>query len=111
MQAHFGKAGAYYWISRGIDDREVRADRIRKSVGAENTFSNDREWQAGVRQSIPQTGDRYILGSGTASSGGMPNGGGISCHSVGIVVFPLSRPSEHRLAQVVCHCIRRAGGI
>jgi DNA polymerase IV len=42
MQAHFGKAGAYYyWISRGIDEREVRANRIRKSVGAENTFSND----------------------------------------------------------------------
>jgi DNA polymerase-4 len=42
MQAHFGKAGAYYYcISRGIDDREVRANRIRKSVGAENTFSND----------------------------------------------------------------------
>jgi DNA polymerase IV len=38
MQAHFGKAGAYYyWISRGVDDREVRANRIRKSVGAENT--------------------------------------------------------------------------
>jgi DNA polymerase IV len=42
MQANFGKAGAYYyWISRGVDDREVRANRIRKSVGAENTFSSD----------------------------------------------------------------------
>lgn len=42
MQANFGKAGAYYyWISRGVDNREVRADRIRKSVGAENTFSQD----------------------------------------------------------------------
>jgi DNA polymerase-4 len=42
MQANFGKTGAYfYWISRGVDNREVRADRIRKSVGAENTFSND----------------------------------------------------------------------
>jgi DNA polymerase-4 len=42
MQANFGKAGAYYyWISRGVDNREVRANRIRKSVGAENTFSND----------------------------------------------------------------------
>ena len=42
MQAHFGKAGAYYyWISRGIDDREVRANGVRKSVGAENTFSSD----------------------------------------------------------------------
>jgi len=41
MQANFGKAGAYYyWISRGVDDREVRANRIRKSVGAENTFSS-----------------------------------------------------------------------
>src|SRR3954467_3944785 len=42
MQTNFGKAGSYYyWISRGVDNREVRADRIRKSVGAENTFSND----------------------------------------------------------------------
>jgi DNA polymerase IV len=42
MQANFGKAGAYYyWISRGVDNREVRANRIRKSVGAENTFSTD----------------------------------------------------------------------
>jgi DNA polymerase IV len=36
MTANFGKAGTYYyWISRGIDERPVRADRIRKSVGAE----------------------------------------------------------------------------
>src|ERR1700755_3512703 len=42
MQANFGKAGAYYyWISRGVDNREVRANQIRKSVGAENTFSSD----------------------------------------------------------------------
>src|ERR1700744_1275064 len=42
MQTNFGKAGAYYyWISRGVDNREIRSDRIRKSVGAENTFSND----------------------------------------------------------------------
>jgi DNA polymerase-4 len=31
MNANFGKAGAYYyWISRGIDDRPVGANRIRK---------------------------------------------------------------------------------
>ena len=42
MQANFGKAGNYYyWISRGVDNREVRANRVRKSVGAENTFSSD----------------------------------------------------------------------
>lgn len=42
MTANFGKAGAYYyWISRGIDERPVRANRVRKSVGAETTFSQD----------------------------------------------------------------------
>jgi DNA polymerase IV len=42
LQQHFGKSGPYfYWIARGIDDRPVRADRIRKSIGAENTFSDD----------------------------------------------------------------------
>jgi DNA polymerase-4 len=42
LQRHFGKAGAfYYWIARGVDERPVRADRVRKSVGAENTFFTD----------------------------------------------------------------------
>lgn len=42
LQQTFGKSGTYYyWISRGIDHRQVRPDRIRKSVGAENTFSED----------------------------------------------------------------------
>ena len=39
LQEHFGKAGAYYYgVARGVDERPVRANRIRKSVGAENTF-------------------------------------------------------------------------
>jgi DNA polymerase IV len=42
LQECFGKAGAYYyWISRGIDDRPVKPNRVRKSVGAENTFDRD----------------------------------------------------------------------
>lgn len=42
LQARFGKSGSYYWnIARGIDHREVRPDRIRKSIGAENTFFDD----------------------------------------------------------------------
>jgi DNA polymerase-4 len=55
MQANFGKAGGYYyWISRGVDNREVRADRIRKSVGAENTFSTDlTEFEAMVAELRP----------------------------------------------------------
>jgi DNA polymerase-4 len=42
MQTNFGQGGSYYyWVCRGVDHREVRANRIRKSVGAENTFSVD----------------------------------------------------------------------
>jgi DNA polymerase IV len=42
LQRHFGKSGAYfYWIARGVDERPVRPDRVRKSVGAENTFAQD----------------------------------------------------------------------
>lgn len=39
---HFGKAGAYFYqVSRGEDNREVKAHRERKSVGIENTFGKD----------------------------------------------------------------------
>jgi DNA polymerase IV len=42
LETNFGKVGAYYYsISRGVDERPVRANRIRKSVGAENTFATD----------------------------------------------------------------------
>ncbi|MBP1886450.1 DNA polymerase IV [Sinorhizobium mexicanum] len=42
LQRHFGKSGPYfYWIARGIDEREVRPDRTRKSIGAEDTFRED----------------------------------------------------------------------
>ena len=38
----FGKSGSYYYhICRGEDERPVRPDRIRKSVGAERTFGED----------------------------------------------------------------------
>jgi DNA polymerase-4 len=36
MAVHFGKvAGYYYSVARGRDDRPVKADRVRKLVGAE----------------------------------------------------------------------------
>jgi DNA polymerase-4 len=39
---HFGKAGRhFYWICRGMDHRPVVPNRIRKSIGAENTFPRD----------------------------------------------------------------------
>jgi DNA polymerase-4 len=42
LKQHFGKAGPhFYGICRGIDHRPVRADRVRKSIGAETTFARD----------------------------------------------------------------------
>lgn len=38
----FGNAAGYYYnIARGIDERPVSADRVRKSLGAETTFQQD----------------------------------------------------------------------
>lgn len=42
LTGYFGKAGlSYYQYARAIDDREVNPNRIRKSVGGENTFLTD----------------------------------------------------------------------
>ena len=42
LEMHFGSfAGYLYGAARGVDDRPVRANRIRKSVGAERTFFQD----------------------------------------------------------------------
>ncbi len=39
---NFGKIGyQYYYLVRGIDNREVRTDHIRKSIGKESTFRVD----------------------------------------------------------------------
>ncbi|MBX5160638.1 MULTISPECIES: DNA polymerase IV [unclassified Rhizobium] len=39
---HFGTSGPYFYgIARGIDERQVKPNRVRKSVGAEDTFSED----------------------------------------------------------------------
>ena len=38
----FGKVGRYYYhAARGVDDRPVEPDRVRKSVGSETTFVED----------------------------------------------------------------------
>lgn len=42
MERHLGKTGRWLWrIARADDPREVRPHRIRKSVGAENTFGRN----------------------------------------------------------------------
>jgi len=53
LQQHFGKSGGYYyWVSRGIDHRPVRPDRIRKSIGAENTFFEDLWTEDSAREKL-----------------------------------------------------------
>jgi DNA polymerase-4 len=68
LQEHFGKPGSYYYsIARGIDDRPVRADRVRKSVGAENTFAHDLVALDAMREALQPIIDkvwRYCEGSG-----------------------------------------------
>lgn len=42
LRKKFGKVGSYYYqIARAEDSREVNPNRIRKSIGAENTFRED----------------------------------------------------------------------
>jgi DNA polymerase-4 len=69
LQQHFGKSGAfYYWIARGVDDRPVFADHVRKSVGAENTFSVDLFTFEDARDALAPIIDnvwRYCESSGT----------------------------------------------
>ena len=69
LQTHFGKSGSYFYaIARAIDERPVRPNRIRKSIGAETTFAADlhapgdmqaalaplidKVWQAGVAHDV-----------------------------------------------------------
>ena len=67
LQQHFGKVSSYYyWAARGMDER-VRADRIRKSVGAENTFPADLFAYEAARDALREIVDKvwdYCEGSG-----------------------------------------------
>ncbi|MFT6879250.1 MAG: DNA polymerase-4 [Psychromonas sp.] len=50
---NFGKAGNYYYtICRGEDHRPVNPERIRKSIGVENTFSSDLSEQDKLYQEL-----------------------------------------------------------
>jgi DNA polymerase-4 len=59
LQERFGKSGAYYYdVARGIDHRPVRPNRIRKSIGAENTFSADLHGYEEMRAELLQSVDK-----------------------------------------------------
>ena len=53
LTERFGKSGAYYHrAAHGEDDRPVRADGIRKSLGAETTFFEDITEEAGLQDRL-----------------------------------------------------------
>ena len=59
LEAHFGKAGGFYYhIARGQDPRPVRADRIRKSIGHEQTFAEDLTDPADMRAALAQLAEK-----------------------------------------------------
>ena len=71
LQQHFGKSGSFfYWFARSIDERPVRADRIRKSVGAENTFSRDLHDFESMRDALLPIFDRLWRHCETAGNCG-----------------------------------------
>ncbi len=57
----FGKAGHYYYINaRGVDDRPVEPNRIRKSMGAENTFPADMDTYEELDHVLKETCEEVI---------------------------------------------------
>lgn len=53
LEAQFGKSATYlYNACRGIDNRIVRSDRQRKSIGAERTYSEDLHDEASLRDAL-----------------------------------------------------------
>ncbi len=58
MQANFGSFADYlYRAARGIDDRPVRTNRIRKSVGGERTFHEDIATPAALHETLDRIVD------------------------------------------------------
>lgn len=59
LQRYFGKSGGHYYnIARGIDERPVNPNRIRKSLGAESTFEHDIQTLDEVQEKITLITDR-----------------------------------------------------
>ncbi|WP_404784976.1 DNA polymerase IV [Altericista sp. CCNU0014] len=53
LMHHFGKVGLFYYqIARGIDDRPVNPNRIRKSIGAETSFDPDLQGRALIEEKL-----------------------------------------------------------
>jgi DNA polymerase-4 len=71
LQQNFGKSGSYFHsIARGIDERPVRAHRLRKSVGAENTFFTDIDGYEAAKEALRPIIDKLARYCGQASTAG-----------------------------------------
>jgi DNA polymerase-4 len=54
----FGKAGSFYYqIARGQDNRLVVADRVRKSIGAEESYADDLQDGRGILEALGNIAD------------------------------------------------------
>ena len=55
LSANFGSSGSYLFkAARGIDDRPVNPNRIRKSVSAERTYFDDKESEEEIREAYDE---------------------------------------------------------
>jgi len=58
LTAHFGSWGeALHRMARGIDHRPVRVDRVRKSIGGERTYGEDKWSEEELREALDEIVD------------------------------------------------------
>ena len=58
LAQHFGSWGGYlFWAARGIDHRPVNANAVRKSIGAESTYFNDKSSEPELRDALEEIVD------------------------------------------------------
>ncbi len=61
LESKFGKSGGYYYhIVRGIHHSEVKPNRVRKSLAAERTFSNNLSSEIFMIEKLNQIADEVI---------------------------------------------------
>jgi DNA polymerase IV len=58
LTQHFGSWGGYlFWAARGVDHRPVNANSVRKSIGAESTYFDDKRSEAELRDALEEIVD------------------------------------------------------
>lgn len=58
LAQHFGSWGGYlFWAARGVDHRPVNANSVRKSIGAESTYFDDKRSEVELRDALEEIVD------------------------------------------------------